>query len=374
MKVLKFVFGLTLLLTLPIEVHAQETVFALESEALQNLGVLSEKIDAIRIQGEEENDTQYAKYQSPDEKGNVLTQNTIKAVEALYSDDVSQEVRDLLGAGDDKVRAMTEYRKNPNKVAITKQGIYDVQQYIVQNPPRMKNGSRAWGTCIQPTSLLLDGYFGRETKYAIQNYIQCYEDRFPVIKEKEKVVINMVKSYSANEKCNQTIFDRESKGVLTLGSSLDLISGCEGTRPKHLVGVDYQRKTYVEESDGKGGTKLVESGAVSVNNLQGDVADITFLIQRIINIITALVASVAVFFVVKHGFALAMSLGNEDDISEAKKGLSMSLGGLVVIILAYVIVRTVISITFAGNENDRISMRHPTTLQEQKISRGPRLA
>ena len=88
----------------------------------------------------------------------------------------------------------------------------------------------------------------------------------------------------------------------------------------------------------------------------------------VINIITTIVASIAVFFVVKSGFTMAMSVGDSDAIEEAKKTLKMALGGLFVIIFAYIIVRTVISITYSAEEKkDGIAIEYQIEDEKQKV-------
>lgn len=71
-------------------------------------------------------------------------------------------------------------------------------------------------------------------------------------------------------------------------------------------------------------------------------------IQGATNYITGLVAAVAILFVVINSAKLVFALGEAEDITTAKKGLMWSLGGLVLIMFAFVLVKTVISIAFSG--------------------------
>lgn len=71
-------------------------------------------------------------------------------------------------------------------------------------------------------------------------------------------------------------------------------------------------------------------------------------IQRATNYLTAMAAGIAILFIVVNAAKLVMAFGSSDDITSAKKGLLWSLGGLGVVMFAFVIAKTVISLAFSG--------------------------
>jgi hypothetical protein len=75
-------------------------------------------------------------------------------------------------------------------------------------------------------------------------------------------------------------------------------------------------------------------------------------IQRVTNYISALAAGIAILFIVINAGKLVLSLGGSDEITSAKKGLTWALGGLGVIMFAFVIAKTVISIVFTGEPSE----------------------
>jgi len=75
---------------------------------------------------------------------------------------------------------------------------------------------------------------------------------------------------------------------------------------------------------------------------------ITFYIQRIANALTGLAAAVAVLFIVQNSFNLLTSAGDSEKVTTSKKGLMWALIGLVVIMGAYIVVKTVISLSYVG--------------------------
>ncbi|MCB9809496.1 hypothetical protein H6771_00780 [Candidatus Peribacteria bacterium] len=125
-------------------------------------------------------------------------------------------------------------------------------------------------------------------------------------------------------------FPGEDKG--TPGYSLDeglsriLPEGASNIRPAYLVG----------------------AGKVA-RPMRADVAEITNQIQKLTNGLTLGAATIAVVFIVFYGVQIALGSGGND--TEAQKHLQkllLAVAGLVLIIFAYIIVRTIVAITYSG--------------------------
>lgn len=102
-----------------------------------------------------------------------------------------------------------------------------------------------------------------------------------------------------------------------------LPAGTEAELPMHMVGVE---EAYA-----------------------GDASDATNFIQRIGNGLVAVLASVAILFVVLSAFDLLMAAGSSDKIAKAKKALTWVMLGLLTVIGAYVVVKTAVSTPFLGS-------------------------
>ena len=101
--------------------------------------------------------------------------------------------------------------------------------------------------------------------------------------------------------------------------------GCNELMPKYLVGAS------CEENE----------------ELQGDATDIAMWIQRFGGKITAVVGMLAVFLIVWNAFNMVTAAGDEDKIGNAKKGIMWTIIGLALIMFAYIIVKTVIMLTYS---------------------------
>ena len=99
------------------------------------------------------------------------------------------------------------------------------------------------------------------------------------------------------------------------------------TRPKYLVG---SQSDYYQQK------------------LAGDSGDLTRFIQKLINGLTGIVAAIAIYFIVLNAFNLVTAFGDSDRISKAKSGLTWSGVGFLLMVFAYVIVKTIMFITFSG--------------------------
>ena len=80
----------------------------------------------------------------------------------------------------------------------------------------------------------------------------------------------------------------------------------------------------------------------------GDQRDLTKFIQKFINGLTGIVAAIAIYFIVLNAFNLVTAFGDSDRISKAKSGLTWSGVGFLLMVFAYVIVKTIMFITFSG--------------------------
>ena len=80
------------------------------------------------------------------------------------------------------------------------------------------------------------------------------------------------------------------------------------------------------------------AGAISIDQL------ITVVIQ----ILLLVAASVAVIFLIVGGFRYVVSSGNEEQAEAAKKTMTSAIVGLVVIILAFAIIRIISAILLKG--------------------------
>lgn len=94
--------------------------------------------------------------------------------------------------------------------------------------------------------------------------------------------------------------------------------------------------------------------------------DFTNLIQNIINGLTGIAGGVAILFIVINAAGLVFSVGNTDAISNAKKGLTWACIGLVLIIFSYIIAKTIINLTYSGENFDTASTVTKKTIVEEE--------
>ncbi|MCF7906044.1 pilin [Candidatus Gracilibacteria bacterium] len=101
------------------------------------------------------------------------------------------------------------------------------------------------------------------------------------------------------------------------------------------------------EEDGE--TLILPQHLAGVDSeLSGTADDVTLYLQRIINGVAGIAATLAVAFLVVNAFALVTATGGSDKIAKAKKGVIWSLVGLLLIIGSYVVVKTIIALTYSG--------------------------
>ncbi len=85
---------------------------------------------------------------------------------------------------------------------------------------------------------------------------------------------------------------------------------------------------------------------------EGGATDINKLIKSIADVMTYAVASIAILMIIYNGFRMVAAAGDSDAITSAKKGFIWSLVGLLGIIFAYVIVKTIIALSFTSSGED----------------------
>lgn len=74
------------------------------------------------------------------------------------------------------------------------------------------------------------------------------------------------------------------------------------------------------------------------------------LTAKVVNTVLGFAGVVAIFFVINNSWYLIISGGQEEKITQHKKGLMWAVIGLILIILSYSIIRFVISIPFQAAE------------------------
>jgi len=87
---------------------------------------------------------------------------------------------------------------------------------------------------------------------------------------------------------------------------------------------------------------------------QGAVVAFAVLLQRIADGAAALAASVAILFMVLNGARLTFAFGNSEALGKARKGLMWAAAGLVLIIFAYIVTKTVIALTYSGSDGSAV--------------------
>lgn len=73
-----------------------------------------------------------------------------------------------------------------------------------------------------------------------------------------------------------------------------------------------------------------------------DISDFGTLVNQIINFVAAFVGVVAVLYLIMSGFNYIMSQGNAKKVAAAKNAMMNAIIGIVIVIIAYIIVRLVL--------------------------------
>jgi lysylphosphatidylglycerol synthetase-like protein (DUF2156 family) len=87
--------------------------------------------------------------------------------------------------------------------------------------------------------------------------------------------------------------------------------------------------------------RLPDAGGTGLSNTFGGATNLSSLILSVINIILALAGLIAVLVLIIGGFRYVTSFGNEEVTGQAKKMILNAIIGIIIIILAFVIVRVV---------------------------------
>jgi hypothetical protein len=91
---------------------------------------------------------------------------------------------------------------------------------------------------------------------------------------------------------------------------------------------------------------LVGANCVENSNLKGDATDIAVWIQKFGGKITGIISMIAVVLIVWNAFNLVTAVGDTDKITNSKNGIMWTIIGLAVTMFAYIIVKTVIILTY----------------------------
>lgn len=86
----------------------------------------------------------------------------------------------------------------------------------------------------------------------------------------------------------------------------------------------------------------------------GAVTTVAQLMQRFADGAAALAGAVAILFVVINAARMTFSLGDTEALSKAKKGLTWAAVGLVLIIFAYIVTKSVIALTYSGADGSSV--------------------
>lgn len=83
------------------------------------------------------------------------------------------------------------------------------------------------------------------------------------------------------------------------------------------------------------------------------------LTQKVVNVVVGVAGVVAVYFIVNSGFALVISGGSEEAVTQHKKALTWAVVGLILIILSYSIITFVIRIALTADEGPKAESAAP---------------
>lgn len=113
------------------------------------------------------------------------------------------------------------------------------------------------------------------------------------------------------------------------------------------------------------------SGAAVRENVDAGTAtkQATTFMQKLISALVDIVAAIAVIFVMINGGKLLLSFGSTDDLGKAKKGFIGVLLGLLLIIFAYIIVKSVIGLLYSGADTGENTRQKCTPTTEQPANK-----
>ena len=114
---------------------------------------------------------------------------------------------------------------------------------------------------------------------------------------------------------------------------------------------------------------LPATGADAADSTKTVEVEIAGTIQRLTDQVTTFVGTIAVLMIVVYGFRISVSFNDSEALEKSKKGIVWCLTGLVVITFAYVIVKTVVSIAFLGQDTEIwIDMKWATVTEQESAS------
>lgn len=99
----------------------------------------------------------------------------------------------------------------------------------------------------------------------------------------------------------------------------------------------------------KNAPTITGEAAESEKNLTVEDARIKFF-ARIINVILGIVGIIAVFSLINNAWFMIASAGQEEALTQRKKGLKWAIIGLILVILSYSIIRWIVSIPWQAHE------------------------
>jgi len=162
-------------------------------------------------------------------------------------------------------------------------------------------------------------------------------------------------------------FDKKEKYVLTFGGLTDYedieqnvaIKKDTENDPKNPLKIvfrkltkDALRQRNLEKITGFGCNELMPRYLVGANceenkTLEGDATDLAVWIQKFGGKITSVITLLAVLLIIWNAFKIVSAAGDDTQISEAKKGIMWTIIGLALTMFAYIIVKTVIMLTYS---------------------------
>jgi hypothetical protein len=173
---------------------------------------------------------------------------------------------------------------------------------------------------------------GNELEYVIKGYLG--ESGIPR-EYNVKFEYSSYQPITKKFKVENSIFTNEEKTTVTFDlpsieaeeqQNIEDMTGfeCEELLPKYLVG----------------------ASCVENKELKGDASDLALWIQKFGGKITSMIGIIAVVLIVWNAFNLVTAAGDTDKITQGKNGIIWTIVGLVLTMFAYVIVKTVIVLTY----------------------------
>lgn len=104
------------------------------------------------------------------------------------------------------------------------------------------------------------------------------------------------------------------------------------------------------------------AGSVIEKNLTVENARVQFF-ARIINVILGIVGVISIFALINNAWWLAASAGQEEALTQRKKGLKWAVIGLILVILSYSIVRWMVTIGWQAHEAPATPLPPPSTTE-----------